>query len=95
LLAAAEGRSWCDAASAAASRAGLTLEIHAIGTAGGLADPGNSFPAAYGISATGAAIVRPDGYVGWRARNGDDASERFVLGVLDALLGRGEPARAT
>jgi 2-polyprenyl-6-methoxyphenol hydroxylase-like FAD-dependent oxidoreductase len=95
LLAAAEGRSWCDAASAAASRAGLTLEIHAIGTAGGLADPGNGFPAAYGISATGATIVRPDGYVGWRARNGDDASERSVLGVLDALLGRGEPARAT
>jgi 2-polyprenyl-6-methoxyphenol hydroxylase-like FAD-dependent oxidoreductase len=93
MLAAAEGRSWCEAASAAAERAGLTLEIHRIGAAGGFADPGNGFPAAYGISATGATIVRPDGYVGWRAVDGDDASETVVLGVLDSLLGRGELAR--
>ena len=94
ILAAAEGRSWCDAASAAASRAGLTLEIHEIGAAGGFADPGDGFPAAYGISPTGATIVRPDGYVGWRATADSDASEESVLAVLGSLLGRGELARA-
>jgi hypothetical protein len=95
ILAAAEGRSWCDAASAAASRAGLTLEIHEIGAAGGFADPGDGFPAAYGISPTGATIVRPDGYVGWRATAYCDASEQSVLAVLGSLLGRGELARAS
>ena len=94
MLAAAEGRSWCDAAAVAASRAGLTLEIHEIGAASGLCDPGNGLPAAYGISPTGSTIVRPDGYVGWRATDDSDASEESLLAVLGSLVGRGELARA-
>ena len=90
----AEGRSWCDAAAVAASRAGLTLEIHEIGAAGGLGDPGNGFPVAYGISPTGSTIVRPDSYVGWRATDNSDASEESVLAVLGSLVGRGELVRA-
>jgi hypothetical protein len=33
--------------------------------------------------------VRPDGFVGWRAIDGADASPAAMLNVLDVLLCRG------
>ena len=93
LLAGADGGAWCAAASAAAAQAGLTLDIHPIAAAGGLANPDGTFAEAYGITPTGATIVRPDGYVGWRAADGGAASRETVARVLASLLGRsGSPA---
>jgi hypothetical protein len=34
---------------------------------GGLEDPGDQWPSAYGVGADGAVLVRPDGYVAWRS----------------------------
>jgi hypothetical protein len=56
--------------------AGMTLDTHRV--------EHPQFPAAYGISATGAVLVRPDGFVGWRAQTNGGASQR----ALDAALGR-------
>jgi 2-polyprenyl-6-methoxyphenol hydroxylase-like FAD-dependent oxidoreductase len=47
-----------------------------------------AFHEAYGISPSGAVIVRPDGYVGWRASDGGDASPMLVERVLASLLCR-------
>ena len=94
LLAGADGGAWCAGASAAAALAGLTLEIHRIGAAGGVANPDGSFAEAYGITSTGAAIVRPDGYVGWRAADGAGASRDALARVLASLLGRDESPSA-
>jgi hypothetical protein len=94
LLAGADGGAWCAGASAAAALAGLTLDIHRIGAADGLANPDGSFAEAYGITSTGATIVRPDGYVGWRAADGAGASRDAVARVLASLLGRDESPRA-
>jgi 2-polyprenyl-6-methoxyphenol hydroxylase-like FAD-dependent oxidoreductase len=85
LLAAVEGGGWCDAARAAAAEAGVTLEICRIGDTDGLADPAGVFPGAYGISATGATIVRPDGYVGWRTIALDADPRKSVARALAAL----------
>ena len=90
LLAGADGGAWCDAANAAAAQAGLRLDIHRIGAAGGLANPDGSFAEAYGITPTGATLVRPDGYVGWRAADGAGASRETVARVLASLLSLGE-----
>ena len=95
VLAADDGAAWCDAASAAATQFGVTLEIRRIGGADGLADPDRAFPEAYGISATGATIVRPDGYVGWRTAEGAEASRESVLRALAALLSLGERSTAS
>ena len=68
LLAATEGAAWSTAAREAADAAGgLTLEAYTFGQE--LRDPENGFAAAYGITATGAVLVRPDGFVAWRAKS--------------------------
>jgi 2-polyprenyl-6-methoxyphenol hydroxylase-like FAD-dependent oxidoreductase len=59
LLTGSEGRAWLDAAStAAAPFPGLQLDAHRI------VEP--EFPDAYGISPSGATLVRPDGFVAAR-----------------------------
>ena len=89
LLAGHGGGAWRDAAPAAAARLGVPLDAHLVGGAG-LADPGGCFPAAYGISPSGAVLVRPDGFVGWRAVAADAAvpPEETLRQALQALLCR-------
>ena len=59
---------------------------------GELRDPGGAFAAAYGISPAGAVLVRPDGFVAWRARDATGTSEAAIGDVLDALLLRRDDA---
>jgi 2-polyprenyl-6-methoxyphenol hydroxylase-like FAD-dependent oxidoreductase len=87
LLAGPEGRPWRDAALAAAGELGLALDAYVTGDAG-LADPGDCFPAAYGISPAGAVLVRPDGFVGWRATDAPDQPEKTLRSALQSLLCR-------
>ncbi|HEU5155847.1 MAG TPA: FAD-dependent monooxygenase [Streptosporangiaceae bacterium] len=86
LLAGAEGDLWRPAALRAAERLRLPLDVHRVGSAE-LADPEDGFHDAYGISASGAVIVRPDGFVGWRAPDDSaGAAEEVVLHALRSLL---------
>lgn len=87
LLAGPGGGSWEVAARGAAFQLGLALDAHVVG-GGELLDPSHAFTDAYGVGATGAVLVRPDGVVGWRARDRDLASESSVRAVLAALLHR-------
>ena len=57
---------------------GLELEVHRVGGAD-LPTEGASFDERYGVSETGAVLVRPDGFVAWRARS-DSAAEQAALG---------------
>ena len=67
LIAGPEGKAWCDAAgAAAASSSRRRARTHCVG-GGELRDPGGGFLQAYGLPAAGAALVRPDGFVAWRA----------------------------
>ena len=87
LLAAADGRAWCDAGRTAAKQLKLDLDVHQIGAAG-LIDPGGNFADAYGITRTGAVLVRPDGFVAWRAKDSTGASAATVASVLASILCR-------
>jgi 2-polyprenyl-6-methoxyphenol hydroxylase-like FAD-dependent oxidoreductase len=89
LLAGAEGDVWSTAALRAAKRLRLSLDAYRVGSAE-LADPEDGFHDAYGISASGAVIVRPDGFVGWRSRDATGASEEVVLHALRSLLCLGD-----
>jgi 2-polyprenyl-6-methoxyphenol hydroxylase-like FAD-dependent oxidoreductase len=80
LLAASGGEAWREAGVSAADALGAPLDCHVI------AEP--DFADAYGITAAGAVIVRPDGVVGWRAAEADGASEATLRGVLGSLLCR-------
>jgi 2-polyprenyl-6-methoxyphenol hydroxylase-like FAD-dependent oxidoreductase len=88
LLAGLEGQAWCDAARGAASKIkGLELETHCIGTAM-LRDPDLRFNEAYGLTGSGAALVRPDGFVAWRAKAMQPDPEGAVMTALRAVLQR-------
>ena len=87
ILAAADGGAWCEAASIAAAKLGLPLDAHQI-ERGALRDPQQRFADAYGVSPTGAVLVRPDGFVAWRAMDGSDASAATMREVFASLLCR-------
>ena len=80
LLLAPGGEAWREPAVAVADEFGLPLGCHVI--------PGQQFLDAYGISGAGAVLVRPDGFVAWRAADGTGASEQTVREVLRTLLCR-------
>ena len=82
LLAGAEADLWVQAAGAAG------IAVHRVGAPGSLADPDDAFPSAYGITPAGAALVRPDGFVAWRAADADGASARVLTDALDMALCR-------
>jgi putative polyketide hydroxylase len=85
LLAGPGGQAWHEAAAQAARVLEVPLEAYVVG-GDELHDPGGLFSDAYGISAAGAVLVRPDGFVAWRARDATGASRETVHEVLEALL---------
>jgi 2-polyprenyl-6-methoxyphenol hydroxylase-like FAD-dependent oxidoreductase len=87
LLAASQGQAWCDAAREAAKGIkGLELDAYCVG--GDVKDPEGRFPAAYGLEASGAVLVRPDGFVGWRAKSLTGNPKQAIEGALRSILRR-------
>jgi putative polyketide hydroxylase len=86
LLAGPDGAAWCEAAGKAARAfPGLELDAHHIGGPV-LRDAGGRFAQAYGISSTGAVLVRPDGFVAWRAKEKSSGAEGALTAALRAAL---------
>jgi putative polyketide hydroxylase len=94
LLAGIEGAGWCHAARAAAGRfRGLEVEAHCVGTAP-LRDPELRFGEAYRLSGSGAVLVRPDGFVAWRAKAFDGNAVGALADAFARLL-MNPPQRGT
>jgi len=87
LLAGPEGQAWVVAAREAAARCRIPLDSWQPG-AGGLKDPGGSCADAYGITSSGASLIRPDGFVAWRSTNSMTPSPRILERVLASVLSR-------
>ncbi len=45
----------------------------------------DGFAEAYGLTATGAALIRPDGFVAWRAKSAPADPRRALSDALDAV----------
>ncbi|MGH2885568.1 MAG: FAD-dependent monooxygenase, partial [Solirubrobacteraceae bacterium] len=86
LIAAPAGDAWLSAAQGAADELGVPLDAFVV-NGGELRDPEGRFADAYGISAAGAVLVRPDGVVGWRALDSTRASATVIRDSLRSLLG--------
>jgi 2-polyprenyl-6-methoxyphenol hydroxylase-like FAD-dependent oxidoreductase len=87
LLAGRTAQSWAEAVRTTAARFAVDVDIHLIGTAG-LTDWDGSLLDRYGLSPDGAVLVRPDGFVGWRAIGVDRAATEVVTHALRTLLCR-------
>ena len=87
LLAGRDGQAWGDAAAEAASQLKLPIDVYRVGR--DLQDSSGSIGDSFGIGATGAVIVRPDGFVGWRC-TGRPAETRTapLWQALNALTSR-------
>jgi hypothetical protein len=65
---------------AAAPDLNLSLDLHRIGA--NLEDPEGRFAKTYGITDEGAVLVRPDGFVAWRAEAGEGDLREAVNKIL-------------
>jgi hypothetical protein len=78
LLAGPGGAAWGDGASAAGAELGVEIDVHKLGEDG--------FPEAYGVTPSGAVLVRPDGYVAWRATDDANASAEEMTRIVASVL---------
>jgi putative polyketide hydroxylase len=86
LLTGAQGQRWRDSAARITPQLGLTLDVYSIGV--DVIDVEGRFSSAYGVTATGATLVRPDGFIAWRARGTGEQPEQELERVLRRVLGR-------
>ncbi|MFE0423482.1 FAD-dependent monooxygenase [Streptomyces sp. NPDC058953] len=92
LLAGAEGGSaWTAAAGRVADRLGVPLTARVLGTVPGEIAP--DWPEAYGLTGSGAVLVRPDGHVAWRRPAGSPDAADLLEDALRTVLCR--PADGT
>ncbi len=66
LLVGSDGAPWARAATTLAYQRGVPLSIYRIGA--DLLDVNNKWTERYGVTSAGAVLLRPDGYIAWRAR---------------------------
>jgi 2-polyprenyl-6-methoxyphenol hydroxylase-like FAD-dependent oxidoreductase len=93
LLAAADGAAGCDSAARVARRLGIELDVHRIGH-DGLQDEAGGFATAFGLEPSGCVLIRPDGFVAWRAGSGADASAERLEEAITTLLCRNGASHA-
>ncbi len=88
LLTGADGEAWRKDASVVAARLGIDLAVYRIGPTGDLLDFKKRWQASAGISAQGALLIRPDGFVAWRVRKRPADLQHELEQVLTQVLGR-------
>ncbi|MFD9910209.1 FAD-dependent monooxygenase [Streptomyces sp. NPDC059063] len=86
LVAGASGEAWREAAARSCTALDVPLDFHRIG--GDLRDPAGRWAARHGVKEGGAVLVRPDGFVAWRAEDGDRAEERLTEALTRVLSTR-------
>ncbi len=86
LLTGTGGTAWRDAAAAVAEHLGIALAAYRIGAGADLLDLENGWQAKMGMSAEGAMLVRPDGFVAWRTDTSPPNPEPKLRQVLISIL---------
>jgi 2,4-dichlorophenol 6-monooxygenase len=89
LIAGEDGHEWTEAAAKVAATTGLPLDALRIGHLDGdYRDPRSTWTRLRGHSATGAVLVRPDRFIGWRTSQAAADPEAELTAALSRLHGR-------
>ncbi len=86
LLAGAEAGGWCASAAAAGEALGVAIGVHRSGA--DFREPSGRLEQVYGVGPSGATLVRPDGFVAWRAREAAADAAETLAAALARALGR-------
>ncbi|GAA3754453.1 FAD-dependent oxidoreductase [Microbacterium kribbense] len=84
LLTGSDAAAWRESGARAAEQVAMGLTTYTIDES---TDPTHTFCNEYGITSTGAVLVRPDGFVVWRAVTDVDAHPDTVAQTMRAVLG--------
>jgi 2-polyprenyl-6-methoxyphenol hydroxylase-like FAD-dependent oxidoreductase len=83
LLAGGNGQHWPEAARSVATTTGVPIRCIVVD---GRLDGESRFGAAYGVSADGAVLVRPDGFVAWRAKTTPELFSTVLERAVESLV---------
>jgi putative polyketide hydroxylase len=86
LLTGPEGAAWARAGTTLAYRCGVPLSIYRIGT--DLLDTYGKWGERYGVTPAGAVLLRPDGYIAWRARTAASSALPTLREALARIMFR-------
>jgi tetracenomycin A2 monooxygenase-dioxygenase len=87
VLAGPDGEAWIDAAAKVARQTGVPLRGYRIGATGDLRPVDRDWAEAYGVSATGAVLVRPDAFVAYRAPGLVSSPEAVLESAVQRVAG--------
>jgi putative polyketide hydroxylase len=87
LLVAPGGQAWADAAERAAKEAGVPLVSYVVGEGGDLTSTDWDWAETYGVSNTGAVLVRPDAFVAWRSPEIVEDPDSVIADVVHRAAG--------
>jgi putative polyketide hydroxylase len=86
LLTGPEGAPWARAGTALAYNYGIPLSIYRVGA--DLLDMTGKWAERYGVTAAGAVLLRPDGYIAWRARTVTSSATSTLREALARIMFR-------
>jgi putative polyketide hydroxylase len=92
VLTGAGGAVWSEAAAGVSAKLGIALSTYRIGRDADLRDLENGWSTRMGVDASGAVLVRPDGFVAWRASVRPAGPAELLEHVLTSVLCRSTPA---
>ena len=88
------GGAWLESAQRSPAASSFDVESYRVGADGDLKDIEHRWAKAYGVNSDGAVLVRPDGFIAWRAGEASDQAEKILSDVFERLNFR-EKTRVT
>ena len=88
LLTGLAGSAWRADAEALSQSLGIDIRVHVIGPGQAHVDSWGDFERVSGIAESGALLVRPDMFIGWRAADGSQAGSGALEQAVRAVLAR-------
>ena len=88
LLSGPDGAAWHKAAASVAASLGIKFSAYRVGSDGDFLDLENTWQTRMGVSAKGAMLVRPDGFVAWRANTLPTNPQLLLEQVFATILCR-------